>query len=309
MSKPQDHWRYYLAPRYWPAWLGMLGLRLLALLPFKAGLALGSGLGWLLYHLIAKRRRVTEVNVRLCFKELDAAQKQQLVMDIFKANATGVIETAWAYWGSQRMIAKRTESIGFALLDKALQQGKGVILLGAHFSNLDLGGLQLLINKVDFDAVYRPHNNPLLDYWIRRKRARFSKPVDRAKFREMLRDLRKNRSIWYAPDQDFGEHGAVFVPFFGHPAATIVGTTKMVRLNKSPILFYRHQRKADNSGYSIEISEVPGFPSGDETRDAEIVNQTIEQAIRLAPAQYMWVHKRFKTQPDGRQKLYKAARC
>ena len=309
MSKPDPHWRDFLAPRYWKTWLGLLMLRLLALLPFKAGLAVGSALGWLLYHLIAKRRWVTEVNLRLCFKELSAAQQQQMVKDIFKANATGIIETAWAYWGSQTMIAKRTESIGFERLEQALEQGRGVILLGAHFSNLDLGGLQLLINKVDFDAVYRPHNNALMDYWIRRKRARFSKPVDRAKFREMLRDLRNNRVIWYAPDQDFGEHGAVYVPFFGHPAATIVGTTKMVRLNQSPILFYRHQRKADNSGYSIEICEVPGFPSGDETRDAQIVNETIEAAIRLAPEQYMWVHKRFKTQPDGKQKLYKAARC
>ena len=125
----------------------------------------------------------------------------------------------------------------------------------------------------------------------------------------MVRDLRKNRCIWYAPDQDFGRKGSVFVPFFGHPASTIVATSKMVKLNNSPILMLAHYRKPDNSGYIMEMTAMPEFPSGDETRDAEMVNLALEKAIRKAPEQYMWVHKRFKTQPDGKQKLYKAAGC
>lgn len=308
-TKPPLQWYHFLAPQHWPSWIAVLSLRLLALLPFTAGLMFGNALGGLLYHLATNRRRITEVNIGLCFPELSARQQQQLVKKIFKANATGFIETAWAYWGDKQSIEQRTTFIGFDLLDKALAEERGVILLGGHFSTLDLGGLLLSFKGIPFDCVYRPHNNALMDYWICKKRSRFTKVVDRKKFRELLRDLRNNRCVWYAPDQDFGARGAVFVPFFGQTAATIVATSKMVRLNNSPILMLAHYRNADNSGYTIEVSEIPGFPSGDETRDAELVNLTLEKAIRKAPEQYMWVHQRFKTQPDGRRKLYQAAGC
>ncbi|ARN73896.1 LpxL/LpxP family Kdo(2)-lipid IV(A) lauroyl/palmitoleoyl acyltransferase [Oceanicoccus sagamiensis] len=310
MNRPADpQWTDFLAPAFWPTWLVLAVMRLVALLPFQLGLAVGSWLGSLLYRLATKRRRVTEVNIALCFKELSAQEQTRLVKDVFKANAIGLIETAWAYWGNPQSIEKRTTFVGFELLEQALKQEKGVVLLGGHFSTLDLGGLLFSFYGQAFDCVYRPHNNPLMDYWICKKRSRFTKVVDRKKFRELLRDMRKNRCIWYAPDQDFGSKGAVFVPFFGQPAATIVATSKMVRLNNSPILMLAHYRNKDNSGYTIECSAVPDFPSGDETNDALIVNQVLETAIRKAPEQYMWVHKRFKTQPDGNQKLYKAAGC
>ncbi|MEH6557725.1 MAG: LpxL/LpxP family Kdo(2)-lipid IV(A) lauroyl/palmitoleoyl acyltransferase [Oceanicoccus sp.] len=308
VSKEQ-HWRNYLAPKFWPTWLVILWLRLLALLPFKAGLAFGSVFGLLLYRVAVKRRRVAEVNISLCFKELSSSQQKDLVKKVFKANAIGFVEMAWAYWGNKASIERRTEFVGFEHLEEALAEEKGVILLGGHFSTLDLGGLLLSFYDKPFDCVYRPHNNPLMDYWICKKRSRFTKVVNRKKFREMLRDLRKNRCIWYAPDQDFGSKGAVFVPFFGQPAATIVATSKMVRLNNSPILMLSHRRTPDNSGYIMELAPILGFPSGDETRDAELANEALENAIRKAPEQYMWVHKRFKTQPDGNQKLYKAAGC
>ncbi len=303
----QPHWQQFLAPTYWPSWLLLLALRLLALLPFRAGLAVGRGLGRVLYLVASKRRRIAQVNISLCFKELSPAEQRLLVKKVFQANAIGFIETAWAYWAKRSFIEEKTHFIGVDLLQKALQQQRGVILLGGHFSTLDLGGLMLSFHGVPVDCVYRPHNNPLMDYWILKKRSRFCKPVDRKKFRVLLRDLRQNHCVWYAPDQDFGKKAAVFVPFFGQTTATIVATSKMVRLNNSPILMLSHHRNADNSGYTMEFAEMPEFPSGDETRDAELVNLALEKAIRKAPEQYMWVHQRFKTQPDGRRKLYEAA--
>ncbi len=288
-------------------WLVVGLLRLLAFLPFKAGLAFGRGLGSLIYRLASRRRKIAEVNISLCFPELSPCEQNQLVKNVFKANAVGFIETAWAYWGDEQAFRNRTTIIGQDLLQQALEKGKGVILLGAHFSTLDLGGLLFSFAGVPFDCVYRPHNNPVMDHWICKKRSRFTKVVDRKKFRELMRDLRQNRGVWYAPDQDFGSKGAVFVPFFGQQAATIVATSKMVRLNDSPILMLAHYRNADNSGYTVELTEMPDFPTGDETRDAELVNLAIENAVRKAPEQYMWIHKRFKTQPDGRHKLYQVA--
>lgn len=308
-AENSSRWQDFLGPQWWGTWI-LLGLmRLLAFMPMTAGVRVGDCLGLLLHRVATKRRRVTEVNIRLCFPELSAVEQAALVKNVFKANATGFVETAWAYWGDVDYFKARTQFKGFELLEEALAENKGVILLGGHFSTLDLGGLLLSFYGAPFDCVYRPHNNPLMDYWIYKKRSRFTKVVDRKKFRELLRDLRKNRCIWYAPDQDFGAKGAVFVPFFGQLAATIVATTKMVRLNDSPILMLSHHRNADNQGYTMEVAPMPEFPSGDETRDAELVNLALEKAIRKAPEQYMWVHKRFKTQPDGNQKLYKAAGC
>jgi len=308
-KKTEPHWKDFLAPRFWGVWLVILVLRLLALLPYKAGLAFGRLLGRILYRLASNRRRITEVNISLCFRELSAIEQQQLVKKIFEANAIGFIETSWAYWGDIDAIKQKTTIIGSELLEQALAHNRGVILLGGHFSTLDLGGLLFSFTGKPSSCIYRPHNNPLMDYWITKKRSRFVKPVDRKRFRVILRDLRNNYAMWYAPDQDFGAKGAVFVPFFGQTAATITATSQMVRLNDSPIIMFAHYRNADDSGYTVEFSAIPEFPSGDETRDAELVNEALERAIRKAPEQYMWVHQRFKTQPDGRRKLYRAAGC
>lgn len=312
VSKQQNHdahWKDFLAPNYWATWLVVCFLRLLALLPFRAGLYVGQCIGLLLYHVAVKRRRVTEVNIGLCFTDLTSAQQHTLVRDVFKANGMGLVETAWAYWGAQQWVIEKTTLKGFELLDEALQQKRGVILLSGHFSSLDLGGVMFLKSRHPVDTVYRKHNNPLMDYIIRKGRFRYSRPVERQNIRKILRDLRDNRCIWYAPDQDFGKKGAVFAPFFGQTAATIVATSRMTKLNNSPILMLAQYRNKDNNGYTMEITPVPGFPTGDDVEDATLINSVLEAAIRKAPEQYMWVHKRFKTQPDGDQKLYKEAGC
>jgi Kdo2-lipid IVA lauroyltransferase/acyltransferase len=302
-------WRNFLGPRYWLTWGVVFLLRMLALLPHRAGLSVGAGIGVLLYRMAVKRRRVTQVNIKLCFPELTLEQQQELVKEVFKANAMGFVETAWAYWGDHHRILEKTTLKGFELLEEALSHHRGVILLGGHFSTLDLGGVMFSKSGNPINTVYRKHNNTLMDYIISKGRLRSSRPIERKNMRKILRELKENRCVWYAPDQDFGKSGAVFVPFFGQAAATIVATTRMTKLNDSPILMLAHYRNKDNSGYTMELTPVPGFPTDDETKDAALVNQVLETAIRKAPEQYMWVHKRFKTQPDGNQKWYKEAGC
>lgn len=306
--KDKLSWKSFLAPKYWGSWLLIGFLRLLAILPFKAGLLVGSSIGSLLLVLAAKRRKVTQVNVQLCFPERSKREQGILVRDIFRANGIGFVETAWAYWGNPEIFQGRLNYVGFELIQQALTQGRGLILLGGHFSSLDLGGRLYNMKGLSIDCIYRRHNNPLMEYMIRKQRQRFVTPIERKNFRQVMRSLKDNHCVWYAPDQDFGYAGAVFVPFFGQNAATIVATTKLVRLNQSPILMYSHRRNKDDSGYTLEITEVPNFPSGDETQDALIINQTVEREVRKAPEQYMWVHRRFKTQPDGKRKLYKQGR-
>ena len=294
----------FCAPKYWPTWVGILFLRCIALLPFKLGLLLGRGIGRVLYVLLPRRRRITDINAQLCFPELSETERKQFVKDVFRDNAIGIVETSWAYWGNTASFFERTEYEGMELIDEALQEGKGLVLLGGHYSTLDLGGALLDLYGSPVITMYRRHNNPLMEEVIRRGRANWSTPVERKNLREIIRQLRDNKVIWYGPDQDFGRKNSVFVPFFNQTAATITSTTKMVKLNDSPILCFQQRRREDNSGYVITITPLEGFPSGDETQDALLMNQAIERGIRKAPTQYMWVHQRFKTQPDGHDNPY-----
>ncbi|MBN0988376.1 lysophospholipid acyltransferase family protein [Amphritea pacifica] len=298
----------FLAPRYWPIWICIGLLRLLCALPFSWGLWAGRQLGRMLYRLMRSRRHVTTVNIRLCFPELSSEEQQKRVKEVFEHNGIGLIETGWSYWKAKAFFHEMTEFRNFDLLDQQLEKGNGVILMGWHFSCLDLAGLLFSLHGKPCSTLYRKHDNPMLEWFFTHGRERFSFPIERQKTRQMLRAMRNNHCIWYAPDQDLGRKGTVFVPFFGHPAATTLATTKMHQLNNSPLIKLDCWRKPDNSGYILECSEVEGFPSGSEEQDAVLINKAIEQGIRKAPSQYMWVHKRFKTAPPGEKNIYKAAK-
>ncbi|MCJ8338337.1 MAG: lipid A biosynthesis acyltransferase [Pseudomonadales bacterium] len=293
----------------WPALLTLSLIRALAKLPFKRGIFVGTLLGNLLRLLAVKRRRVTEVNIKLCFPNMDHKQQQQFLKDVFIANGIGIVETAWAHYGDRQMFADKIEIRGQPLLDAALAQGRGVVLVGAHFSTLDLGGLLFSFTETPLNTLYRRHNNPLLDTAITAGRSKYCQPIERKNMRLVIKKLKQNQCVWFAPDQDLNSKGCVFVEFFGQCASTITATSNLVRFNSSAILMLAHYRKPDNSGYILEFSAVPSCDSNDKAAFAQVINDSIEKAIKKQPDQYMWMHKRFKTQPDGEQKLYAAAKC
>lgn len=279
-------------------------MRLLGLLPARAGLLVGAVLGMVAFHVLRQRRRVTEVNLRLCFPEMDAAQRAELARAAFASAGIGLVEIGWSWWGPPAQLPLRIS--GQACLDAALARGRGVVLLGAHYTSLELGGRHFrALHAVD--TLYRPHDNPLLDWMITRCRSRFCLPIERRDFRQVQRSLRANHVVWCALDQDFGRSNAVFTPFFGQPAATLTMASRLARLNDSSVLFLRHQR--EGAGYVLELTPLDNFPGTSPEADALRFNQLLEQAIRCHPEQYLWMHKRFKTQPDGNQKLYRAAGC
>lgn len=296
----------FLSPRFWPTWLSLGLLKAINLLPYQAQIRLGSWLGDVMRLLFRSRRHIAAVNIALCFPELSAEEQQALLKQTFRDNAIGIFETSMAWWTPDKRLTFRVEAKGEEHLTAALEKGQGVILLGAHFSTLDMGG-RLITRFFPACAIYREHNNPLLDRVIKTAREQhLSEVIERESLRQVLRALRKNKVVWYAPDQDFGPKHSIYAPFFGVPAATIPATTRMAQLNNSPVLLYTHHRKADNSGYELEFfPPLADFPSGDELADATCVNQAIEQGIRKAPAQYMWVHRRFKTHPKGKNYLYR----
>lgn len=291
-------------PSLWPTLVWVSLLRLLVYLPYGWQLQIGAGFGWLLSYLARERNHVTHTNLRLCFPELNDAEHQKMFRDVFRHNGIGIMEAAMAWWAPESWFKQRVTLKGREHLDTALAKGKGVILLGAHFSTLDLGGL-LFSFHYPLNTLYRPNNNPLLDQIICKGRARFTHNIDRSDFRSVIRKLKNNEIIWYAPDQDFGMKQSVFVPFFGVPAATLTATTRLTKLNDSPIIMLA-QHRTENGQYELELyPAIEPFPTGDLQQDACLINQAIETAVRKDPTQYMWVHRRFKSHPKGKNYLYK----
>lgn len=297
--------RHYLHPRYWSLWLGLGIMRLMALLPYRLQMAIGSGIGWLMYKFLKERRTFGEINLKMCFPNLSDQERQQLLRDHFDALGKGMIETTIAWWTSDRRLKKRHSITGLEHYDAAIKQGKGVILLGAHFTTLEIG-IRLLALHRTFRGMYRQHDNPLFDDIQRHRRESYVEVAhERRDVRGTLRSLKQKHAIWYAPDQDYGPKHSVFAPFFGVPAAMITATARLSKLSGAPVVPFFQTRREDGSGYDLKLlPPLKDFPSGDDVKDATAINQVIEEEIRLQPAQYLWVHRRFKTQPEGLKRPY-----
>lgn len=290
----------FLLPHYWPTWLLLFGMWTAAQLPFRLQMGLGRQLGLLSYHLARERRHICEVNLRLCFPELNEAEHRRLVRETFISNGIGFIEIAISWYRDVEDYRSRVKVTGFENVEKAAAQGKGVLLVGAHFSTLEFGGF--LFNLVgDMDVTYRPNKNRLFQAAMLKGRERYYPHVlEREDVRGAMRSLKNGRILWYAPDQDYGARHSVYVPFFGVSAATITATSRFARINDSAVVMYSHYRNADNSGYHLYFSEaLENYPSGDDVADATRINALVEAAVRKHPEQYLWLHKRFKTQAEG----------
>jgi KDO2-lipid IV(A) lauroyltransferase len=293
-------WSSFLAPRFWPTWAGIAALCLTAWLPFRLRMATGNLLGRLTWRFGKERRYITAININLCFPALSAAEQAALVQRCFIESGIGLIETATGWVRPPAHFLDRLVLMGTEHLAAALARQRGVLMLGAHYSTLDFGA-NLLSVHYPFAVTYRPHKNPLFDAFMLRGRLRNCNGVfDRHDIRGALRHLKRGKILWYAPDQDYGPEQAVFVPFFGHTAATITAASRFAAFNQSPVVLVRQQR-IQGGRYVLEFTPLsPPLPSGDDARDACLINAALERAIRVEPAQYLWMHKRFKTQQHGK---------
>lgn len=301
MAKHTDKPLY--APSFWPTWLGVSVFWLLGQLPWNLLLALGRGTGHLAWFLLKRRRHIAETNIRLCFPELSRERQQALARANIVSTGEALLEMAGSYFNRRVNLGKRLEIIGRERVDAVLAQGQGVILLGMHFNSIDVGS-RLLGEVMDFNAVYRPNDNPVMDWVINHGRGQNIHNIPRHDLRQMVRRLKKGEVVWYAPDQDYGTEHAAFVPFFGQPAATITTTSRLARMGNARVIPCAHYR-FKGGRYQIIFGEpLDNFPSDDEVADTARINRTIEAAVREHPEQYLWVHRRFKHQPDGRKGPY-----
>jgi KDO2-lipid IV(A) lauroyltransferase len=283
------------APRYWPTWAGLGLLRLLALLPFPALLASGRALGAVLRHLPLRFVRTARRNIELCFPELDERGREQLLDEHFKSLGMALMEVPLAWWITPKQLEKIVRIEGAEHLHAALARGNGVILLTAHFTSLELAGRTLLaIAPVKF--LYRPTKNEVLAYALERFRTGYGgRPIPKDDIRAFISALRRNECVWYAPDQSYRKKGAEMVPLFGIPAATNTLTSRLARTTGAAVLPYFLQRLPGSRGYLATIHPpLENFPSESPVSDTARFNRMIEAQVRVAPEQYLWIHRRFK---------------
>jgi KDO2-lipid IV(A) lauroyltransferase len=306
MSNPQQPATpRYWGPRYWPTWFGLGVIWLLAQLPYGWQIRIGALLGWLMYHLVPRRRQVAEINIGLCFPELDTEARQRLVKKTFRSSGIALMETSLAWWGRDAMLARLASYDGFEHLERAKAQGKGVLLLSAHMTGMEMGG-RLLVLRHPFAVMYRPHDNPLIEAVIKHAReVHAEKLIHRFDMRDMVRTLRQGGTVWYAPDQDFGRRNSVFAPFFGISTATLTTTSKLAKMSGAAVVPFLTARREDGKGYRLTfLPALADFPSGDDVADAGRYNQVVEEFVRQVPDQYLWLHRRFKTRPPGEEQFY-----
>ncbi|MBS0488163.1 MAG: LpxL/LpxP family Kdo(2)-lipid IV(A) lauroyl/palmitoleoyl acyltransferase [Proteobacteria bacterium] len=293
------------SPRHWPSWIGLGVVRLIAKLPYRALRLLGRGLGMLTAYLPGARRRVAQCNLELCFPGLSDAERAQLLRRNLADLGCMLVEFAFAWFGSDRAIARTPCAIeGLEHLERCRAQGRGVLLVGAHFSHLELCA-RLVSQRIRIAGMYRVMDDPVFEHAVLHARLHYADAMfAKDELRASVKYLKRGGTLWYAPDQDMRGKDTVFAPFFGVSASTLTATHHLARLSGAAVIPFFHKREP-RGGYAIRLeAPLENFPSTDIVTDTARINACIERMVREAPAQYLWVHKRFKTRPEGAPAIY-----
>ncbi|AGH82445.1 lipid A biosynthesis lauroyl (or palmitoleoyl) acyltransferase [Psychromonas sp. CNPT3] len=294
-------------PKFWLAWISILLLFLSSLLPYSCLLFLGKWLGRGAYFIVKKRAQIARRNLALCFPSLSTLEIEEKVKRNFENSGIALFEMGMAWFWPSWRVHKRLKITGIEHLQQANAQDKGILFMGAHFLTIEMGARALGLLHPSY-AVYRPHSNAVLDYWFYKGRMREHKAMlDRTDFKSMLRVLKKGNALWYAPDHDYGPHRSnVFAPFFAvENANTVSGTSTLARIKNTCVIPVFLKRLPASQGYElIFYKALENFPSKDTQADAAQTNQQIENMVLECDEQYMWMHRRFKTRPDGEASLY-----
>jgi len=293
-------------PRNWPIWLVIGLLRLCAFLPYRAIIALGRTTGWLMRRMAKRRIRIATLNIERCFPQLDREARSRLIDQHFEALGIMTFETVLAWWASDDRLRPLARFEGWENVEAALAGGKGVILLSAHFTPLEIGGRFFRMRHA-MHPMYKPNRNAAIEQVMRSRRlAHFQTLIPMDDVRQLMRSLKANFPVWYAPDQGFLGKGMLMVPFFGIDAPTNPATSRLARMSGAPVVPYFTHRLPDGQGYVQRfLPALEGFPSDDIAVEALRINQLIEAEVRDHPAEYLWAHNRFKWCKDGTQARYK----
>jgi Kdo2-lipid IVA lauroyltransferase/acyltransferase len=306
-GEPRRSLLSFWRPRYWPTWCFVAWLRLSAALPLGWNLAVHRFGGRLLYSLARRQRHVARRNLEICFPKLTPAAREDLLKRQFESVGMSIGEIAFAWFASDRRFPKHFAVRGLEHVTAALAKGKGAILYTGHFTSLEICGRPLKLALPNFTIMFSRRSNALLDEIQRRGRllvAHDAVPSDNV--RALLRALKRNAAVWYAPDQmhSSGE----LVPFFGEPAMTSLTTSKLARLSGAPIVPFSNRRSDNRGHWELEFhAPLHDLPTADALADTRVLVGLLEDFIRAAPEQYQWINRRFKGRPAEWPDLYRAA--
>lgn len=282
-------------------------LYLIQLLPFGAIQKLADFIGWLAYYAVAPRRRVGTVNLQKCFPEWSEAQRQAVLKRHFQHMAKLMLEYGLYWYAPAERLRSLVRYQDKHYLDNALAVGEKVILLYPHFTAFEMA-VYTLNQDVPLISMYSHQKNKALDEQILKGRHRYNNVFLLGRndgLRAIIKQLRQNDAPFlYLPDQDFGRKDSIFVNFFGIQAATIEGLSRIAALTKAKVIPAIPTREADGTVTLRFYPAWENFPTDNVVNDTQRMNDFIEARVREQPEQYFWLHKRFKTRPEGEAGFY-----
>lgn len=302
-------WRF-AGPRYWPAWLLLLWMRLTAALPWRAAIKVHKLLGRALPRLMPSRKRIVLRNLEICFPTSSPREIEALAKRHFENLGACLAEMAIAWFGSCDRLRGLFRIEGLEHLQAALTRGKGVMLFSGHFTTLEICAPMVKTMVPRYAFMFRPRHNALLNEMQHRGRQRAAHmSFANSDVRAMLRALRQNAAVWYAPDQAHRGSSSHLLSFFGEPAMTNTAASKLARLSGAPIVPFLFYRLPDDSGYVLRFRPpLVNFPSADVVDDTSRLVAILEDFIRECPEQYFWIHRKFKGRPGGLPDVYQRPR-
>lgn len=294
------------------AWLGSLLkaiIKLFSWMPLPLNHAFGSALGLLFCLIPNSNRHIALINIQQVYPELSPKQQKAMLRANLKQTAKAFLELgpAW-YWSSEKLFDKIVEIKGQELVEQAIAKEKGVVFLGPHIGSWELIATYLSV-LYPSTILYRPPNVPSIENFMVEARGRFGANMvatDGRGVRSLMKALKNKEVTAILPDQDPGESGGVYAPFFGRPARTMTLVSKLLQKTDSECLFAVMQRLPKGKGYILHfLPAVEGIASEDAEVATTALNKGVEQCIAIAPEQYLWCYKRYRKPPEGIANIYK----
>ena len=288
--------------------LGIGFMRALAHVPFPLVRGFGAVLGRVLYVLALSRRRVVDTNLALCFPDKSVAERRRMARQTFVYVAQSWFDRSWLWHAPQAVVARRLKVVGAADVIEEIAHGhEPIILFAPHFYGLDAAATALTMHTDrPSTTIYTTQRDPMVDEWVSEGRKRFGNVITLNRvdgIKPIVAGLRKGGLLYLLPDMDFGRDQTVFVPFYGVQAATVPSLSRFARLGRAKVVPVISKLTRD--GYEIEVLPAwEDFPSDDAVADTALMNRRLQGYIDTMPSQYYWVHRRFKTRPEGEGPVY-----
>ena len=306
MEHKKINFHTYLLPKNWIISIVLLKARLISLFPFNWILKLGHTLGILLYCIPSKRSIIAMKNIELCFPELSGFEKKKLLKQHFSSLGIGFLEVAMVRWKPTKVLKKYIKINGLDHLKNAINKDKGVILMSAHFTSLEVSALigrkEIVPDLPSMVGMYRLGNNAIINQFFREARLRSVEGlVTKFEVKSLIQALKEKKIIWYASDQNFSGKNAIELDFFNQKAMTNSAITRFIEMTGCSVLPFFPTRLPNHQGYSLNIYPEIEYRANQDPREYLIkFYRVLEEHIKKNPEQYYWIHRRFKSNSENK---------